>query len=305
MRVTIYGAGVIGQIYGARLTRAGHEVRLVARGANAARLAEHGVQLADADGSNAWQVRPSVVAESSVGTADDLTLVTVRRDQVGALLPRLAEQTTGRVVFLLNPPTDLAQIRQQIGAERTAFAFPGVGGYRAPDGTIRYLQLAQQPTTVEQREGLTEPTVDLLRSAQFPVAVTTQMAGWLTTHAVFIAGVGAAILAKDGDSAALASDRPVMRQLVTAVGEGFRALRRTGVAVTPTPLRLIFTAVPRPIAVRYWSRQLSGPLGAVAIAPHVRATRQTEFRQLCADVRGLVADGGPTPGLDRLLDATS
>jgi 2-dehydropantoate 2-reductase len=79
-------------------------------------------------------------------------------------------------------------------------------------------------------------------------------------------------------------------------------LARQNVAVTPTPLRVIFTMVPPFIAAHYWQRQLNGPLGTVAIAPHVRATRNTEFPQIAADVRRLVAGHGPTPHLDRLLD---
>jgi 2-dehydropantoate 2-reductase len=128
------------------------------------------------------------------------------------------------------------------------------------------------------------------------------MAGWLATHAVFITAVGSAILAAGGDSAVLAADRARVADLVAAVGEGFHALSRQHITVTPTPLRLIFTVVPRFIAVRYWQKQLSGPIGTVAIAPHMRATRGTELPVLRADVRHLVAGHGPTPHLDLLLD---
>jgi 2-dehydropantoate 2-reductase len=65
---------------------------------------------------------------------------------------------------------------------------------------------------------------------------------------------------------------------------------------------LIFTVVPRFIAVGYWQKQLRGPIGTVAIAPHMRATRGTELPVLRADVRHLVAGHGPTPHLDLLLD---
>ena len=73
--------------------------------------------------------------------------------------------------------------------------------------------------------------------------------------------------------------------------------------VTPAPLKLLFTAMPRFAAVHYWRKQLRGPLGTVAIAPHVRAAGKTELPVLCADVRRLVAGAGPLPHLDRLLDA--
>jgi hypothetical protein len=37
------------------------------------------------------------------------------------------------------------------------------------------------------------------------------------------------------------------------------------------------------------------------MAPHIRATRDSEFPVLVAGVRELVAGYGPTPRLDRLL----
>jgi hypothetical protein len=128
------------------------------------------------------------------------------------------------------------------------------------------------------------------------------MAAWLATHAVFITAVGAAVMAAGGDSVALAADRTRVADMVAAVAEGFHALSRQHIAVTPTPLRLIFTVVPRFIAVRYWQKQLRGPTGTVGIAPHMRATRYTELTALIADVRPLLAGHGPTPRLDKLLD---
>jgi hypothetical protein len=127
------------------------------------------------------------------------------------------------------------------------------------------------------------------------------MADWLKTHAVFITAMSAAIVASGGDSKALAANRSRVADMVQAVGEGFRALTRQGVTVTPRPLRIIFTIVPRFIAVRYWQGQLRGPLGTLGIAPHVRASRDTELPLMIAEVRQLVADHGPTPHLDRLL----
>lgn len=314
MKVLVCGAGVIGQIYGGRLAEAGHTVTFLARGRSAEALAARGVSLrgASPDGGPAsgasgesCDVRPEVVLEIARDAAYDVVLVTVRRDQVGGILPVVAELTAGRIVFLLNLPADLESVRRQVGADRTVFAFPGVGGHRCEDGTVRYLEVARQKTTVGRQGGLEKSVIGLLRSARFAVGVSDDIAGWMKTHTVFITTVGAAILAYGGDSVALAADRTEVGRMVAAVREGFHALARQGVAVTPTPLRLIFTVVPRLIAVGYWQRQLRGPVGTVTIAPHMRGSRETEFPLLRADVRRLVDGHGPTPHLDRLLDAVS
>jgi 2-dehydropantoate 2-reductase len=292
MKVLIYGAGVIGQIYGGRLAQKGHDVTLLAREESAAALASRGVTLRK-DGES-WHLRPAVVTEIPRDASFDLILVTVRRDQLAPIIDDLSESAGGQVVFMLNQCTDLERVRERVGADRTLFGFPGVAGYRSDDGSITYLEVRQQPNTIERRNGLERQVTDLLRSAGFAVETSEDMAGWLATHAVFVTAVGAAILASDGDSAALAADRARVAELVAAVGEGFRALARQGVTVTPTPLRLIFTVVPRFAAIRYWQAQLRGPVGTIA-------TRDTEFPALRADVRLLVAGHGPTPRLDRLL----
>jgi len=302
MRVLMYGAGVIGQIYGARLAQAGHTVTILARGSALTDLSERGVSLRR-DGV-AEQVRLAVVAEPAPGDSFDVAMVAVRRDQLDAALPGVRALRAKRVVFLLNHSLDLPDLREQVGGDRTVLAFPGVGGSRAADGTIDYIEVPQQPTTVGEQDGIEAPVLDLLRSAGFTVATADDMDSWLKTHAVFITAVGAAILACGGDSVALAGDRRKVATMVRAVGEGFRALQGQGVQVTPTPLRLIFMVVPRLISVPYWARQLRGPVGVVTIAPHMRATRHSEFPFLCTDVRRLVA-GRPTPHLDRLLDAVA
>ena len=301
-RVLVYGAGVIGQIYGGRLAQAGHDVTFLAHGRTLESLRARGVALRTAGATSQTAVR--VVDSPREEPVPDVILVTVRRDQVEDAIPAIADLPARRVVFLLNLPGDLDAVRERVGAHRTVFAFPGVGGRREADGTIDYVEVPQQKTTVERR-GLEAPIVELLTSAGFPVDVTSDMAGWLETHAVFVTAMSAAILACGGDSVALADDPVQLAAMVAGIREGFRALDRNGVNVTPAPLKLLFTAVPRFAAMRYWRKQLRGPLGTVAIAPHVRASRETELPMLCADVRRLVAGAGPVPHLERLLDAVA
>ncbi len=45
MDILVYGAGVIGSVYAARLQQAGYNVSLLARGQRAVSLRTHGIQL--------------------------------------------------------------------------------------------------------------------------------------------------------------------------------------------------------------------------------------------------------------------
>src|SRR5699024_3900884 len=142
MRVLIFGSGVIGQIYGGRLAQAGHQVTLLAREPAAGALAANGGTLHRGDGAS--RTRPRVMTEVPSGDAFDVALITVRRDQLDAALPAIGRVAADRVVFLLNQGADLEGIRAWLGEQRVVFAFPGVGGQRAGDGAIRYLEIPQQ-----------------------------------------------------------------------------------------------------------------------------------------------------------------
>lgn len=299
MRILIYGAGVIGQIYAGRLHEAGNEVTVLARGQALQRLSRDGIALVS--GGKSCQVRVTVTDHLDPGSSFDLALVTVRREQLDEVLPGLVSLPASCVVLMQNNPLGSASVSGLPGGDRLLFGFPGVGGYRKDDGAIEYIEIPQQPTTLGQHQGREKAVQAALASAGFPVTTTADMDGWLKTHAVFIVAMGAAINSCDGDAIKLAADRGRVAMMIASVGEGFRALASKGVAVQPRPLKMIFTVVPGMFAVRYWQGQLRGAVGTISLAPHLRTTKDTELAVLSLDVQKLVAGAVPTPHLDRLL----
>ena len=287
-KVAVVGAGVIGQVYAGRLADAGCQTWLLARGETFAELSADGVRL-HKDGVT---TRPPVtVVDSTTGVPDvDAVYLAVRADQVGAALPTVAGTNAPVVVSLVNLAAETESVGARIGSDRIVYGFPGVGGTRTPAG-VTYHEVDQQSTTIGRAGGRERGVVTELQATGLKVEVVADMVSWLATHAVFIAGIGAAIL-EAGGSEQLGNDHARATQMVLAVRDGFNALARQGTTVTPTPLRIIFTMVPRIISVPYWQRQLCGDLGRLALAPHVIATRDTEFRQLVADVRKLT-DNAP------------
>lgn len=292
--VAVLGAGVVGQVYAGRLAAAGHGTWLLARGATHDRLRDRGVRLA-LDGETTTPP-VTVVASAADIPPVDVAYLAVRADQVQDAMPALAEIRAETVVTLVNLAGDAEAVARQIGPDRVVLGFSGIGGTRSDDN-ITYHQIDQQATTLGKAGGREQPVADDLREAGFKVDVVQDAVSWLATHAVFIAGVGAAIVSA-GSSEAVGDDRERTTRMVLSVRDGFRALERRGISVTPTPLRIIFTRVPRPIAVRYWRKQLRGALGRLALAPHVLSTRDTEFALLAQQARELTA---PAPALDSAL----
>jgi 2-dehydropantoate 2-reductase len=88
MKLLVYGAGVTGSLFAARLHEAGLDVSLLARGERLTVLREHGVLLAKGDSPVTRQV-PVPVVERPAGPYD-LTAVFVRTHQMDAVLESLA-----------------------------------------------------------------------------------------------------------------------------------------------------------------------------------------------------------------------
>lgn len=95
MRYVIIGAGGIGGAIGGRLADAGHEVVLVARGANAAALRANGLRLGIP--VRVIQVQLPVVESVSELTlrADDVLMLCVKSQDTAALLAELAKLPVG------------------------------------------------------------------------------------------------------------------------------------------------------------------------------------------------------------------
>lgn len=299
MKILVIGAGVIGSVYAARLTNAGHAVSLLARGSRRAALDRDGLQLVQ--GGTSLHAHPRILGVEGVGTAADLTIVAVRTTQLGDILDLLPALDSPAVAFLQHLGPHVDRVRQVVGAERTVFAFPGIGGLFGADGRVEYVEIAAQPTTIDA----TADRSGVLQSALAPTGMRTtlehDMPSWLATHEVFVACLGAGILSRGGEAPALAADPAQLRTVVQSIREGFVSLSASGVTITPTALRVLFSRMPRWFAAAYWRRALQGPVGTVARAPHVRASRDDEFAALCSGVLTTVARPDLTPTMNSLL----
>jgi 2-dehydropantoate 2-reductase len=90
MRFTIYGAGAIGGVLGVRLAVAGHDVRLIARGAHRDAMRERGLRLESPDGVET--VRTAVAGEPSEleWTSDDVAVLAMKSQHTLDALDALA-----------------------------------------------------------------------------------------------------------------------------------------------------------------------------------------------------------------------
>ena len=304
MRFLIYGAGNIGSLYAGRLSEAGHDVTVIARGERLARIQEHGIELEDTVSGTKTTTSVQATAHLAPKAAYDLVLVVVPKQQVPAVLPSLADsEATPAVMFFGNNAAGPGSLIEALGAARVLLGFPGAAGV-ADNHVIRYLitSAREQPTTIGELDGRRSArvvrTASALEAAGFPTSICANMDAWLKTHvAKILPTVGAVFRA--GSAARLADDKECLRLMVRSIRESFRVLKAHGIAITPSNHRLL-EWIPEPLLLSLMRRMLTADEAAIKLG-HARHG-QSEWQLLAAEFRQLMSTSKvPTPATDLLF----
>jgi 2-dehydropantoate 2-reductase len=307
MNILIYGAGVIGTVYAARLQESGQRVTVLARGRRLAEIRGRGLEVDDLVSGRRSMTR--VLTTECLAPADqyDVVLIAVRRDQLAGVLPALqANRSIPTMLFMLNNPIGSHDLARSLGQERVLFGFPGTGGMLGGN-VVRFAMISQQPTTLGELNGRHSARVLSLagafRAAGFPTAVSPDMDTWLKAHAFFVTAVSGAIYMAGGDCRRLAGDKAILKLMAKGVREGFAALRALGLRVTPFQLGVLFTWLPSWFAVAYWRRFFASDIADYVFGRHARSA-SSEMRQIAGDCRTMLdKSGAPAPCLEQLYQA--
>jgi 2-dehydropantoate 2-reductase len=304
MNILVYGAGVIGSVYAARLQEAGHNVSLLARGQRAASLRIQGIHLENALTGRHTLTRVSIVEQLAPTDSYDVVIVTVRLDQLASILPILvANHQIPTVLFMLNNPAGMQQFKM-LEPQRVVLGFPAVGGVREGD-VVRYITLRQVPTMLGEADGRVTPRLRQLAAmfklAGFPVELSPDMQTWLKTHAIMDMGIIAAVIMTGRKSAQLARSRRNVVMLVQAIHEGLLALRALGTPLTPFSLTLFFLWVPRWLTVILIQSLLRTRISVLGIDAHLDGDIE-EIRQMAREIMAqLQKSPVSTPTLSHLV----
>ncbi|HZR44908.1 MAG TPA: 2-dehydropantoate 2-reductase N-terminal domain-containing protein [Ktedonobacteraceae bacterium] len=305
MDILVYGAGVIGSVYAARLQEAGHNVSLLARGQRAVSLRVHGIQLEDAATGRRTTTQISVVEHLAPTDRYAVVLVTVRLDQLHSILPILAaNRQVPTLLFLLNNPAGMRQF-EQLDLQRVVPGFPAVGGVREGD-VVHYITLRQIPMMLGEADGRVTPRLRQLamifKQAGFTVSLSPDMQTWLKTHAIMGMGIIAAVMMTGRKSAQLARSRRNVVMLVQAIREGLLALRAQGTPLTPFSLILLFLWLPRWLTVILIQSLLRTRLSTLGIDAHMGDDIE-EIRQMAQEIMAQLRSSPiATPTLNRLME---
>jgi 2-dehydropantoate 2-reductase len=305
MKILIFGAGIIGQIYSSRLFASGVDVTLLARGENYETIKKNGIEIKNILTKETTILKVSIIKEINPNKNYDLIIVTVRLDQLKTIYSTLNNDNSAKaIMFMLNNIHNIDELQQQYPNKDIVLGFPGVGGTRK-NNIIEYIQIKQQKTTLGNLNGESKTLVSkikgILTKAGFQTTIEANMKWWLKTHALFITCASAAIMKQDGNSKKLGRNKKAVREMIDSVAEGFKGLQKLGIQITPNNLKTIFLIMPKWFSVWYWRKALRGNMGTLAIAPHVKAAKP-EMQLLAKNVLSLVHSSSfKTPTLNNLL----
>jgi len=305
-RILIYGAGPLGSLFAARLTQAGHDVALLARGQRLADLREHGVILEDAV-TGERETTPVKTVEA-LAPADDyeLVMVVMRKNYAMEILPVLAaNKHVPTVLFMMNNAAGPQVLIEAVGQGRLLLGFPLPGGKRdgpvmrmVPDAEDGWeLPIGEVDGRITARTRRIAAILEQMRG--YKVDIRTDMDAWLRHHVAIVGPLAAALCATNAEQERLARTRDALVLGLRGMKEAVAALELAGFPITPPPLRAI-RYIPEPLLVTLVKQILKREDLKVSIEGHVRAARD-EMTYLLMELRDVIATTGmETPALERL-----
>jgi 2-dehydropantoate 2-reductase len=314
-RVLVFGAGVIGSVYAVRLSKAGFDVTVSARGERLEAIRAGGLRIRHAFLAEEERADVRLVEGPDPSCRYDLVLVTVRAGQILDALSALAPCADSRAVVVIgNNFSGHAEQAALVGQQRFVLGFGAFGGYRDA-GVIVYLdgRTVEQPGSERRNPttlGVMGPEADpalayakaTLESAGLPTKVSTDMTAYLICHAALVFPLAGGIYAAGGAQERTCRTRDALVLGFRAFRELFRALRRLGVRVEPGSLRSLLR-MPEPLVVGMLSRMLSRDSARVAVFGHANAAGgRDEIAGQALRLDAFVREAGaPLPSWDRLL----
>ena len=245
VRILIFGAGVIGSVYGGRLLAAGHDVVLLARGGRLNDLRQSGLVLQDAQSGHRTALPVTAVAAPEPGDQFDLVVAPVRRDQLPDTLPLLTGLTRGLTCCSSATRRPAASLPQRSGGGLCS-AFRRLVGAGWSDHW--YVQIRPQKTMLGEATA-PRPAFRQLQSAfsgaGFPDGDERRRAGLAQAHAAFVVPVAFALYRDDIDASMLATDPATMREMVRATRQAFSAAFGRQRQI-PGNLRSLYLGLPTP-----------------------------------------------------------
>jgi 2-dehydropantoate 2-reductase len=306
LKILIYGSGVIGSIFGARLSLSGQDVTMLARGKRLDEIKDEGLILRNPATGREEKAKVKVIEELLPDMEFDYIFAVMQRTQIHTVLDSLARNHSKNIVFVVNTCAGYEEWIEAVGTDRLIIGFPSAGGERI-QGVVNcfigkgWMRVFQTTTFGEAGRNYTQRVktiIEAFNRARIPSVYCPDMDAWQKTHVAVVTSIANALYGHDCDNKKLSGSYKDIKNMVLGVKEGFFVLRRLG--VEPTPKKLCFFRLPAVFLAVVFKLFMKTRLAEITMAKHCIAAKQ-EMLFLQKEFDALIEKSGvSTPNINRL-----
>lgn len=277
MKILVFGAGVLGSLYAARLQEAGNEVMVVARGQRYKDIREYGIVLEYFDTGQRTVTEVNVVDRMPSEEYYDFCLVAVQKLQLESALEALAVNASiPTFLFMVNTAEGPQVMIDALGRERVLPGFANAGGER--DGHLVRLMVARgRGVTMGELDGIKSERLQRIsaafKKAGIPVEFNRNMDAWLRYHVALVGPLANAMYMAGSCNYKLARNPQIIRKGLRGLREAVQVLRKNGFFVEPVALKVMLT-IPDFILVLLAQRFMGSKLMDIGGARHANNARE-------------------------------
>ncbi len=284
MKFLIFGAGVLGSYYAARLHEAGEDVTLLARGKRYDDLVRHGVMLEHFKTGKEETVHVKTVDQMPAEEAFDVCVVLVQNHQLpGALDIIKTSRNISTYLIMTNFVKGPDEILDQLENEKVMIGHVNAGGER--DGPVVKYMVSQAMTLGELSGRKTKRLADIseaFKNAGFPVEISHNIDAWKRHHMALLLPVCHAMYLCGSCNYELSRNKAAMQQAMKGSEQAMNMLDRNGYPVEPAKLKSLFK-MPSSLLVFIFRKIMGTKLMDIGGARHARNARD-EVMKLSKDL---------------------
>ncbi|WP_028972658.1 ketopantoate reductase family protein [Spirochaeta cellobiosiphila] len=308
MKFLVVGAGVIGCYTAARMLEVGHDIKLLARGEKAKRLADKGITIKNGITGEVSTYKVPII-ESPVKEYFDIVIVCVRSTQRESVLSTLVSLKGIEVYcFIGNTLKEYDEEAEVLGEDRILTGFTSIGGRWENDELII---VDRKSANIKPFDSFIIGTpfedshkhIAVLRSVWknrgLKMTTYNNILDWHLTHVVIVSQLAAALYRHGGDFKAISDDDILIA--VNTMREIFAQMRKHHFQILPRPLNGI-SFLPRRLVINRIRKRLEGPFTEIGLTSHIHVGREEVF-SLVIELRDLITNEGESlPLLNQLVE---
>ena len=244
MRILIFGAGVIGSLYGALLAEAGYDVSVYARGRRLESLSRNGLLFKS--GGTIRKAPVKVLSKLEAEDRYDFIILAVRENQLHAALKDLRQNSSTTIVTMVNSLETYDRWEAICGVGRIIPAFPGAGG--GFDGDVLNAALTPriiQPTTFGKTDGREKELARILHGAKIPYQIVPDMHAWQLCHLAMVVPIADAYY-EAADPEHVGRDAVLMRKTAKQIRDNLNVSAARKIRLSPEKMQA-FRLLPVPL----------------------------------------------------------